>query len=74
MWTRKIDIKNLTGIRYYVGVLSLIADHKTIDINKEFLSEPDFETLEKKVKSILAEQNINFTGLNSNQNESLTKR
>lgn len=51
--TKRISISELKGLKYYVGTLTLITEKKTLNINKEFLPEKDFESLEKHIKSII---------------------
>lgn len=52
-WPNKILLKDITGIRYYVGEIRILSNTKTLRIEKEFLSDQDLELLEEKVKQIV---------------------
>ncbi len=61
-WPKKIELDKITGIRYYVGDLTILSDKKSMSIEKEFLEKEDFEKLEIQIKQILR------------QNQSVSKR
>jgi hypothetical protein len=54
-WKKRIPTKDITKMKYYVGDLTLISEDKEMSIDKEHLKDGDFEVLENKIKSIIAE-------------------
>ena len=54
-WPKKIELEKITGIRYYVGDLTVLSDKKSMSIEKEFLDEEDFQQLEAQIKAILSQ-------------------
>ncbi len=52
-WPKKIELKKITGIRYYVGDLTVLSETKKISIEKEFLEKEEFEALEDLVIATL---------------------
>lgn len=49
----KIDVKDITGIRYYIGEIRVLSDNKSMRIEKEYLNNQDLEILEEKLKHII---------------------
>lgn len=52
-WPKKLEIEKINGIRYYVDNLTVLADKRCVSIDKEFISEKDFEMLEQQIKGIV---------------------
>jgi hypothetical protein len=56
--SKRIFWEDYEGIRFYVGSITVLSKRKTIDINKEFLSAEDLQTIETQLKVKLPQRKV----------------
>jgi len=53
IFRKKLPVEKINGLRYYISNLTIIADDKELDVDKDYLKKEDFERLESQVKRII---------------------